>query len=165
MGSEIIEVVERRRRWPVEVRLRILDEVLQPGASVAAVADRHGVARGLVYQWLRQVREGQMAGLALKPEATATFAAVRIEPEVREKTHVLPMPGGSHRSVAVPTPPWSPSSPPPADPARPAAATAKRRTGAVEIRLANGRVLKVDEGIEPGTLARLLAVLDGDRSC
>jgi hypothetical protein len=38
MDSEIIEVVERRRHWPVEVRLRILDEVLQPGASVSAVA-------------------------------------------------------------------------------------------------------------------------------
>jgi hypothetical protein len=37
MGSEIIEVVERGA--PVEVRLRILDEVLRPGASVAAVAD------------------------------------------------------------------------------------------------------------------------------
>jgi transposase-like protein len=48
MGSEIIEVVERRRRWPVEVRLRILDEAKGPGASVAAVADRHGSARGLV---------------------------------------------------------------------------------------------------------------------
>jgi hypothetical protein len=34
MGSEIIEVVERRRRWPVEVRLKILDEVLRPGISV-----------------------------------------------------------------------------------------------------------------------------------
>jgi transposase-like protein len=77
MGSEIIEVVERRR-WPVEVRLRILDEVLQPGASIAAVADRNGVSRGLVYQWLGQVREGRMRGLTLKPEAAPTFATVRV---------------------------------------------------------------------------------------
>lgn len=56
MGSEVIEVVERRRRWPTEVRLEILDEVLQPGASVVAAADRHGVARGLIYQWLQQLR-------------------------------------------------------------------------------------------------------------
>lgn len=62
MGSEIIEIVERQRRWPVEVRLRILDEVLRAGASVDAVADRHGVARGLVYQWLRQAREGGCLG-------------------------------------------------------------------------------------------------------
>lgn len=63
MGSKIIEMVKRRRRWPVEVRLRILDEAMRTGASVAAVADRHGVARGLVYQWLRQVREAYVRGV------------------------------------------------------------------------------------------------------
>jgi transposase len=151
MGSEIIEVVERRRRWPVEVRLRILDEVLQPGASVAAVADRHGVARGLVYQWLRQVREGRMAGLSLnKPAAATTFAPVSI------------VPTGSDIPRARPVP--TPSLPPPAQVASAAAPTSKRRSGAVEIRLANGRIIKVDESIEAQALARLLAVVDGDRS-
>ena len=84
MGSEIIEVVERRRRWPVEVRLRILDEVLQPGASVAAVAGRHGLARSLLYQWLRQLREGRMPGLSLKPAAAATFAPVSMVTEASD---------------------------------------------------------------------------------
>jgi transposase len=151
MGSEIIEVVERRRRWPVEVRLRILDEVLRPGASVSAVADRHGVARGLLYQWLRQVREGRMPGLSLnKPEAAVTFAPVSVVPEA----------SGSLRGKPVPTP----SLPPPAQPTSAATPASKRRSGVVEIRLANGRVIKVDEGIEAQALARLLAVVDGDRS-
>jgi transposase len=150
MGSEIIEVVERRRRWPVEVRLRILDEVLRPGSSVAAVADRHGVARGLVYQWLRQVREGRMPGLSLKAEAAATFAPVSIVPEVTNGPWTKPAP--------------APSLPPPAQSICATASPPKRRNGAVEIRLANGRIIKVDEGIEPDALARLLAVVDGDRS-
>jgi transposase len=149
MGSEVIEVVERRRRWPAEVRLRILDEVMQPGASVAAVADRHGVARGLVYQWLKQLREGRMPGLSLKePGAVVAFAPVSVVSDE-----------GDARTKPVPTP----SLPLPAQPAS-AAPTCKRRSGAVEIRLANGRVIKVDEGIAPDALARLLAVVDGDRS-
>jgi transposase len=147
MGSEIIEVVARRRRWPVEVRLRILDEVLRPGVSVAAIADRHGVARGLVYQWLRQVRDGRMPGLSLKPEAAATFAPVSILPEGIDGPRAKPVP-----------------LPLPAQPPRAAALTSKRRSGAVEIRLANGRVIKVDESIEPEALARLLAVVDGGHS-
>jgi transposase len=148
MGSEVIEVVERWRRWPAEVRLRILDEVLQPGASVAAVADRHGVARGLIYQWLKQLREGRMPGLSLKePGAAVAFAPVRVVPEESDA-----------RTKPVP----APSLPPPAQPAS-AAPTSKRRSGAVEIRLANGRVIKVDESIAPDALARLLAVVDGDR--
>jgi transposase len=150
MSSEIIEVVERRRRWPVEARLRILDEVLRPGSSVAAVADRHGVARGLVYQWLRQVREGRMSGLSLKTGATATFAEVSLVPEVRD--------GPRTKLVAAP------SLPPPSQPICATASPPRRRNGAVEIRLANGRTVKVDESIEPDALARLLAVVDGDRS-
>jgi hypothetical protein len=41
---------------------------------------------------------------------------------------------------------------------------AKRRSGMVEIRPTNGRCIKVDKGIEPDALARLLAVVDGDRA-
>jgi hypothetical protein len=52
----------------------------------------------------------------------------------------------------------------PAQPSSAAAPTSKRRSGAVEIRLANGRVIKVDERIAPDALARLLAVVDGERS-
>jgi transposase len=150
MGCEVIEVVERRRRWPVEVRLKILDEVLQPGASVAAVADRHGVARGLVYQWLRQVREGRMPGLSLDKPQAAAFVPVSIAPEASPSPRTKPVPTASL--------------PPPSQPASAAPASNKRRSGAVEIRLANGRVIKVDEGIAPDALARLLAVIDGDRS-
>jgi|SRR5215510_14578724 len=150
MGSEVIEVVERRRRWPTEIRLKLLNEVMQPGASVAAVADRHGVARGLVYQWLRQVREGRMPGLSLnKPAAAVAFAPVRIVPERSNEPRTKPAP--------------APSPPPPAQPVS-AAPTSKRRSGVVEIRLPNGRVIKVDEGIAPDALAHLLAVVDGDRS-
>jgi transposase len=149
MGSEVIEVVERRRRWSAEVRLRILDEAMQPGASVAAVADRHGVSRGLIYQWLKQVREGRMPELSLRaPGAAVAFAPVRVVAEESDA-----------RTKSVPTP----SLPPPTQSAS-AAPTSKRRSGVVEIRLANGRVIKVDEGIAPDALARLLAVVDGDRS-
>ena len=114
---------------------------------MAAVADRHGVARGLVYQWLRQVREGRMPGLSLKPTAVPTFAPVNIVQEASD----------SPRAKAVSLP--APALPPPAT-----ASTSKRCNGAAEIRLANGRVIKVDENIEPDALARLLAVVDGDRS-
>jgi hypothetical protein len=34
----------------------------------------------------------------------------------------------------------------------------------IEVVLGNGRTLKVDEGIDPAALARLVDALDGDRS-
>jgi len=36
--TEIISTVERRRRWMAEEKLKILDEALSPGATIAAVA-------------------------------------------------------------------------------------------------------------------------------
>lgn len=37
MAAEIISTVERRRSWPNEVKLRIIEEALAPGALIAAV--------------------------------------------------------------------------------------------------------------------------------
>jgi hypothetical protein len=37
----------------------------------------------------------------------------------------------------------------------------RRRPGLIEIALSNGRVVKVEESIDPGTLSRIVAALDG----
>ena len=58
---EIITGVERRRRWRLQEKLRIVAEVEQPGASFADVARRHEVSRGLLWNWRRQVRRGELA--------------------------------------------------------------------------------------------------------
>ena len=47
MGSEIISVIDRRR-WPAEEKPKILVEAVKPGASVTAVAERHGVGCSLL---------------------------------------------------------------------------------------------------------------------
>jgi len=57
---EIITGVERRRRWRIQDKLRIVAEVDQPGMSVAAVARRYEISRGLLDNWRRQFREGSM---------------------------------------------------------------------------------------------------------
>ena len=57
---EIITGVERRRRWRREEKLRIVAETEQPGASFVAVARRHEVSRGLLWNWRRQVRRGDL---------------------------------------------------------------------------------------------------------
>jgi transposase len=70
---EIITGVERRRRWRLEEKLRIVAEVEQPGASFAGVARRYEVSRGLLWNWRDRVRRG-----ALVPEPMPTFLPVRI---------------------------------------------------------------------------------------
>jgi len=42
--GEIISRVERRRKWTPQQKIKILTEVLEPEATVSAVADRTGSA-------------------------------------------------------------------------------------------------------------------------
>lgn len=56
MQQEILGV-ERRRRWTMEQKLRILAEVGFAGATVADVARRHDISRQNIYQWRGQARK------------------------------------------------------------------------------------------------------------
>nr|WP_321985260.1 transposase [uncultured Lichenicoccus sp.] len=60
---EIITGVERRRRWRPEDKARILAETEEPGASIAIVARRHDISRGLLWHW-RRAMHGSQAGLS-----------------------------------------------------------------------------------------------------
>lgn len=103
VGAEVISVVERRRRWTTEQKLALVEAAAQPGSSVAATADRHGVSRSLLFDWRRQVREGTMPGL-VGTTVAATFAPVRVVPP----SGVLPR----SSSAAVParrSPPGTPT--------------------------------------------------------
>src|SRR5256885_7499998 len=142
MAGEIISTVERRRRWPSEEKLRIMSEALEPGAVVAAVADRNGVCRSQLYTWLRWARDDRLPGISITPQPLNSFVPVRIAPPAR----------------STPADCQPPSSPPVPD-MRPV--SSRRRTSVVEVVLGNGRMLKVDESIDPVAFARLVAVLDG----
>ena len=131
--TEIISTVERRRRWSAEEKLKILDDALSPGATIAAVADRSGVSRSLLYQWLRLVREGRLPGISVNRPSSPVFVPVQIEARAE-----------------------APASPPPQR-----ALPAARRISNIEIALSNGRVVKVEESIDPATLSRIVAALDG----
>ena len=140
---EVISTVKRRRAWSVEEKIEILDAAFLRGGSVAAAADRFGVARSLIYIWRQQVRDGQMPGVTMTAVGVSAFAPVAIKAEAIE-------PEPAREPPALPAPVGKPCG-------------SKRRSGTIEVRLLNGRGLKVDEGIAPEVLARLVAVLDGER--
>ena len=73
---EIIIGADRRRRWRLEEKLRIVAETEQPGASFAAVARRHEISRGLLWNWRQQVRRG-----ALMVEPMPMFVPAQITPD------------------------------------------------------------------------------------
>lgn len=72
---ELITGDTRRRRWTAQEKAVILAESFRPGASVAEVARRHGVSRGLLWTWRHQARKRGMVG-------EPSFVPVRIVDEM-----------------------------------------------------------------------------------
>jgi transposase len=52
----------KRRHRSLEQKLRIVQEALAEGASVAGVARAHGVNANLVFNWCRKYRAGRLGG-------------------------------------------------------------------------------------------------------
>ena len=77
--GEIISRVERRRKWTAEQKVKILTEVLKPGATVSAVADRNGISRSQLYAWKKLAQRGDIPGISLSEQPKSAFAPVRIE--------------------------------------------------------------------------------------
>ncbi len=57
---EIITGRERRRRWSLLDKVRLVAETNEPGTLIRAVAARHGVSESLLFTWRRQAREGML---------------------------------------------------------------------------------------------------------
>jgi transposase len=90
---EIISARERRRRWSVEEKLRIVAETHEPGASVRAVAARHDVYPNLLRTWRRLVGQGRLTA----PSA-ACFVPVRVFETT--PTPAAPRPAAVDRAAA-----------------------------------------------------------------
>ena len=75
---EIIRGIERRRRWSLADKLRVVAEVEAPGAVFAAVARRHDISRGQLWNWRRQFRCGEIGEAASR---VPQFLPVCMAPE------------------------------------------------------------------------------------
>lgn len=70
----IAEPAHKRRYRSKRERREVVEETLQPGASVAVIARRHGVNANQVFHWRKLYREGR---LDVEP-AAAQLVPVRI---------------------------------------------------------------------------------------
>jgi transposase len=137
-STEVLGRIERRRRFSVEQKLAVLSEATAPGASMSAVARRHGLLPAQVSKW-RRLAELGVIGVPGASELPS-FVAVEIAQEL-------------------------PSLPVPAVEAKPTIAAAeaprrqRRKNGLIEIELAGGRRVRVDRDVDAAALERVLDVL------
>lgn len=68
----------RNRQWPDDVKARIVDETLRPGATVREVAQRHGLKANHVSSWRTLARNGKL--VLPPPEDPVEFATLMVAP-------------------------------------------------------------------------------------
>lgn len=132
-GMEIITGVERRRRWRLEDKLRIVAEADRPGACFVEIARRHEIGRSVLWSWRRQVREGVLAA-----EPTPVFLPVQVTPD-------------PPAAASVPAEPATTSGP--------AKLASDKAAARIEIALPDGTVIRVDEAIGAAALRRVMAAV------
>jgi transposase len=131
---EVITGRQRRRRWTAEEKARIVAESLEAEANISDVARRHGVARGLLTIWRRQLSSGGQ-------EPVQGFATVKIDP-IAAVSNDAPRHSSQPDAVAMALP-------------------AVRSRGRIEIDIAGARI-RVESGVDQATLTMVLAAVRGD---
>ena len=132
VGMEIITGSERRRRWRLEDKLRIVAELAGPGVRFVDVARRHDLSRGLLWNWCRQVRDG-----TLRAEPAPMFLPVRV---AREAVSGDPCERAARRASC---------------------ADATLADGRIEITLTDGTALRIGRDVSLVMLRRVMTVLRG----
>lgn len=118
-----------RRGYGLDFKLGILKETFEPGASVAAVALRHGMNANVIFRWRKLHREGQLgegAAAAAKQLPAPSLVPVRIVPD---EAHAA-------REAIKPAP--------------------RSKSGTIHLALPGGIALRVDADIDDAALRRVL---------
>jgi transposase len=118
-----------RLRRTVQEKRRIVELTLQPGMSVARVAQAEGVNSHQVFQWRRAYRQGELADSA---ERASALLPVVIS--------------SSDLEAAI-------------DMQRAASERRPASSGAIRIVLADGTTVSVESGVDPATLRAVLESL------
>lgn len=138
--SEVVIVSGRRRRWPEEVKRRLVLETELPGKSVCSVARRHELDPSQLYQWRRKFREADARGTM----ALSVPSFLPLDIEVAEQAPPVGCPSGPTAARGMSGPEIT-----------------RREPGRMEIVLLNGRRLLLPLTVNPLIVKDLADILDG----
>lgn len=68
-----------QKRWPAQLKLKILKEAQQSGATISEVCRRHGISTTHFYKWQKQADAGALGALSGRPGGSTKNATNREE--------------------------------------------------------------------------------------
>jgi transposase len=86
---EVVTSVQRRRRWSVDEKVRLVEETEQPGMSVSSVARKYELAPSLLFRWKRLLAEGGRSALGADEAVVPASEAKALQARVRELERLL----------------------------------------------------------------------------
>jgi len=84
----------KRQRRSVEEKRRIVGETLEPGASVARVAQRHAINANQIFAWRKKYREGRLGSRARAKLLPVAITDERLAEAAKVGVPVPPAPLG-----------------------------------------------------------------------
>jgi len=86
---EVITSVQRRRRWSIAEKIRMVQECEQPGMSVSYVARKYDIAPNLLFRWRRLMREGGLSAIQANEPVIGASEVRRLKNRIRELERLL----------------------------------------------------------------------------
>ncbi len=94
MDEALVVKQEKRQRLSLAEKRRIVEQVLESGASVAAIARQHGINDNLIFNWRKLYLAGRMGEMSLK---TGQLLPVKIA----DPHSVAPRGGSDSGSISI----------------------------------------------------------------
>ena len=79
---EVITSVQRRRRWSVSEKVRLVEEAMLPGMSVSYVARQAGISPSQLFAWKRRMLEGGHAAVQADEDVVGASQVRELEKRV-----------------------------------------------------------------------------------
>lgn len=86
---EICANIQRRRRYSVDQKPRIVQEASQPGITITYVARQHGISPSLLFHWGRRMAESGKKAVRCDEEVVGSSKVNALDKRIRQLGRVL----------------------------------------------------------------------------
>ncbi len=86
---EVVTSTQRRRRYSVMEKVRMVEESNQPGMTVSYVARKYGISPSMLFSWRRRMAEGGKQAVQADEELVAASEVRELKKRIRDLERVL----------------------------------------------------------------------------